>query len=125
MSVYDATGTAAPAPGTTGPATIYQSGGPTVVPVAAYTSAPFPGAQFYQAPVIYSAEQFPPGAAVATTPSQPTSSNSSQGAAPATPNGQMPQYPIAATYPFSYTYPTSGKIVVYTSLFSTNLTLNN
>lgn len=121
MSVYDPTGTtavAAQTPGTPGQATIYQSGGPTVVPVAAYTSAPFPGAQFYQTPVIYSAEQFPHGPAVSAAPSQPVTANSSQGAAPATPTGQIPQYPIAATYPISYTYPTSGNDFLCNYIFN-------
>lgn len=111
MSVYDPTGTtavAAQTSGTPGPATIYQPGGPTVVPVAAYTSAPFPGAQFYQGPVIYSTDQFPHGTTVASA-AQPTSTNSTQAATPATPTGQLPQYPLAATYPISYSYPTSGE----------------
>lgn len=110
MSVYDPTGTtvAAQTPGTPGQATIYQPGGPTVVPVAAYTSAPFPGTQFYQGPVIYSTDQFPHGTTVAAAATQSASSSASQAATPATPTGQIPQYPLT-TYPISYTYPSSGE----------------
>ncbi|KAL5289953.1 R3HDM1 family protein [Megaselia abdita] len=110
MSIYDPTGSSAVAaqnPGTPGQA-IYQPGGPTVVPVAAYTSAPFPGAQFYQGPVIYSTDQFPHGTNVAAATTQSTTSNASQAATPATPTGQIPQYPLTATYPISYTYPSNG-----------------
>lgn len=110
MSVYDPTGTtvAAQTPGTPGQATIYQPGGPTVLPVAAYTSAPFPGTQFYQGPVIYSTDQFPHGTTVAAAATQSASSSASQAATPATPTGQIPQYPLT-TYPISYTYPSSGE----------------
>lgn len=99
MPVFDQSGQR-DANGTLLPATaqaIYQpaSGAATtatVVPVAAYPTAPYGNAPIYQGQVVYSpaAEQFAQSAASVT--------------------GQMQQYPM--TYPVGYPYPYNGKMLV-------------
>ncbi|XP_055382150.1 protein encore isoform X2 [Condylostylus longicornis] len=73
------------------PTPVYQpSSGTTVVPVAAYPSAPFGSAPIYQQQVVYTPEQFP------NTVAAPA----------ATAAGQVQQYPV--TYPVGYSYPYNG-----------------